>query len=136
VQLNPYLNFDGNCAAAFRFYERSLGGRIEAMLTHGESPIAGQVPSEWHARIMHARLVVGDQVLMGSDVPPGQYEPPRGFAVSLVVDDPAEAERAFAALAEGGTVRMAMQETFWALRFGMLVDRFGVPWMVNCMRPA
>ena len=85
---------------------------------------------------MHARLVVGDKVLMGSDAPPEHYEGPKGFSVSLTINDLADAERIFHALAENGTVRMPLQETFWAVRFGMLVDRFGIPWMVNCERPA
>jgi PhnB protein len=102
------------------------------MLRHGESPMAEQVPPEWRDRIMHARLVVGDKVLMGSDAPPDHYEQPRGFSVSIGIDDPGEAERIFQAMAEKGTVRMPLQKTFWALRFGMLVDQFGIPWMVNC----
>lgn len=133
MQVNPYLNFDGQCEEAFRFYEQVLGGKIEAMMTHGESPIAGEVPSEWHDRILHARLVVGDQVLMASDSPPEYYQKPQGLYVSLHVEDPAEAERIFRALAEGGTVTMPFQKTFWAAGgFGMLTDRFGTPWMINC----
>ncbi len=136
MQLNPYLTFNGQCAAAFKFYERCLGGKIEAMLTHGESPMAEQVPPEGRDRIMHARLIVGDKVLMGSDAPPEHYEEPKGFSVTLGVDDPADAERIFHALAENGTVRMPLQQTFWAVRFGMLVDQFGIPWMVNCEQHA
>jgi PhnB protein len=136
MQLNPYLTFNGQCEAAFKFYERCLGGKIEFMLTHGDSPMAQQTPAGWRNKIMHARLVVGDKVLMGSDAPPERYEGPKGFSVSLGIDQPAEAERIFNALAENGTVQMPLQETFWALRFGTLVDRFGVPWMVNCERPA
>jgi PhnB protein len=136
MQLNPYLNFDGDCADAFRFYAECLGGRIVALQTHGDSPIAGQVPAAARDRILHARLEIGDQVLMGSDSPPGQHEQPRGVWVSVQVAEPAEAERVFHALAEGGAVRMPLQETFWAARFGMLIDRFGTPWMVNCDRPA
>jgi PhnB protein len=90
------------------------------------------VPVEWRNKILHARLTVGDQVLMGSDAPPGHYEEPKGFSVSLQISDPADAERIFNVLAENGKVQMPMQKTFWAVRFGMLVDRFGVPWMVNC----
>jgi PhnB protein len=135
MQLNPYLTFNGQCEAAFKFYERCLGGKIEFMLTHGESPMAQQTPAGWRNKIMHARLVVGDKVLMGSDAPPERYEGPKGFSVSLGIDTPAEAERVFSALAENGTVQMPLQETFWALRFGTLVDRFGIPWMVNCERP-
>jgi PhnB protein len=91
---------------------------------------------EWHAKILHARMEVGDTVLMGSDAPPDHYEQPKGFSVSLVLDDVGEAERIFFALAEGGSVRMAIQETFWAAGFGMLVDKFAIPWMINCDRPA
>jgi PhnB protein len=136
MQLNPYLIFNGQCEAAFKFYERCLGGKIEFILTHGDSPMAQQTPAGWRDKIMHARLVVGDKVLMGSDAPPERYEGPKGFSVSLGIDQPAEAERIFSALAENGTVQMPLQETFWALRFGTLVDRFGIPWMVNCERPA
>jgi PhnB protein len=136
MKINAYLNFDGQCAEAFRFYERVLGGTIEIMQTHGDSPMRDQTPPEWHDRIMHVRLVVDDQVLMGSDFPPQYATKAQGFAVSLHVDDPADAERVFDALAEGGSVGMPLQQTFWAARFGMLTDRFGTPWMVNCEQGA
>ncbi|MDI3340046.1 MAG: VOC family protein [Sphaerobacter sp.] len=136
VEISPYLNFDGRCAKAFRFYAQVFGGTIEGIMTFGESPMAGQVPPEWHDRVMHARLVVRGQALMGSDSFPGQHETPRGIAVSLVIDDLAEAERIFNALAENGTVTMPFEETFWAAGFGMLVDRFGTPWLINCERGA
>ena len=136
MQMNPYLTFDGRCEAAFRFYERCLGGKIVAMITHGETPAAEHTPPGWQDKIIHARLMVGDDVLMGSDAPPEHYEAAKGFSVTLGIDDPAEAERVFHALAEDGTVRMPIEETFWALRFGMLVDRFGIPWMINCEKPA
>jgi PhnB protein len=132
MQVTPYLNFNGDCEAAFRFYERVLGGKIEAMLTHGESPIAGEVPPAWHNRILHARLVVGDTVLMASDSPPEMYQQPQGLYVSIGLQDAADGERIFHALAEGGSVTMPFEKTFWAERFGMLVDRYGIPWMINC----
>ena len=132
MQLNPYLMFNGNCEAAFRFYEKVLGGKIEAMTPHEGTPAAEHVSAEWQDMIMHARLLVGDAVLMGSDSPPEMFETPQGMRVSLHVDDPAEAERIFHALAEGGSVLMPVQETFWAHRFAMLTDRFGTPWMINC----
>ena len=132
MQLQPYLNFNGQCEEAFRFYEQCLGGQIMMMQTHGDSPIANEVPTEWHRRILHARLVVGDAVLMGSDSPPEHYARPQGLYVSLNVDSPADADRIFNAFAENGTVMMPIQQTFWAVRFGMLVDRFGTPWMINC----
>ena len=132
MQLNPYLTFNGQCEAAFKFYEKCLGGKIEAMFTHEGTPAEQHVPSEWRKQIMHARLTVGDQVLMGSDAPPERYEKPQGFSVSLNVNAPADAERIFHALAENGKVQMPLEQTFWAVRFGMCVDRFGIPWMVNC----
>jgi PhnB protein len=136
MQVNPYLNFNGTCREAFTFYEQSLGGTIEVMMTHGGTPAAEFTPPEWHSAIMHARMTVGDTVLMASDAPPEHYDTPKGFAVSLQTDDPAEADRIFNALAENGTVTMAIQETFWARRFAMLVDRFAIPWIINCPKEA
>ncbi len=136
MQLNPYLLFNGDCEAAFKFYEQCLGGRIEAMRTHAGTPAEEQVPAEWRDKILHARLVVGDEVLLASDAPPGRYEKPKGFFVHLQVKDPAEAERIFHALAKDGAVQMPIQQTFWAPLFGMLIDRFGIPWMVHCERDA
>lgn len=130
MKLNPYLTYDGQCREAFDHYQRILGGTVE-MMTHGDSPVCDEIPSAWHDRIMHACLVAGDNMLMGSDAPPQHFEQPAGFAVALAFDEPAEAERVFHALAEGGVVRMPMQETFWAARFGMVTDRFGIPWVVN-----
>ena len=136
MQLNPYLTFNGQCETAFKFYAQLLGGKIEAMLTHEGTPAEGHVPPEWRKKIMHARLTVGDQVLMASDAPPDHQEKPQGFSVSLNVDKPAEAERIFRALSENGKINMPLQQTFWAVRFGMCVDRFGTPWMVNCEKAA
>lgn len=132
MKLNPYLSFNDECKAAFKFYEQCLGGKIDTMMTYGESPMADQTPTDKLDKIMHASLIVGDTVLMGSDAPPGFLEKPQGFSVSLVFTAPEEAERIFNALAENGTVRMPIQETFWSPRFGMLTDRFGIPWMINC----
>lgn len=132
MQLNPYLTFNGQCEAAFKFYEEVLGGKIEAMIPREGTPAAENVPPEWRSKIIHARLTVGDNVLMGADAPPQRYEAPKGISVSLDIDDVADAERIFQALAKDGRVRMPIRETFWAARFGMLVDQFGIPWMVNC----
>jgi PhnB protein len=132
MQLNPYLFFNGQCEAAFKFYEQVLGGKIVAMMPHTGTPAEAHVPPEWRHKIMHARLTVGDAVLMGSDAPPDHFEKPQGFSVALQIKDPAEAERIFHALAANGTVSMPLAQTFWAIRFGMLVDRFGIPWMINC----
>ena len=131
MQLQPYLTFDRQCRAAFESYQAVLGGQL-SLVTHAESPAAAHAPPGMEDAIMHARLQVGDAVLMGSDAPPEYFTQPGGFSVTIAVDAVAEAERIFAALAEGGTVKMPLQETFWADRFGMFVDRFGTPWMVNC----
>ena len=132
MQLNPYLTFDGTCEEAFKFYEKVLGGTIEAMMPHEGTPAAEHTPAEWRKKILHARMKVGDVRLMASDAPPGRFEPMKGFSVMLNVAEPAEAERIYAALSDQGTVQMALQETFWAKRFAMFVDRFGTPWMINC----
>jgi PhnB protein len=132
MQTNPYLLFNGQCKEAFQLYERVLGGKIVTMLTHAESPMAEKTDPGWRDKILHATLMVGTTVLMASDAPPGHYERPAGFSVSLSLKEPAEAERIFKALSEGGTVKMPLQKTFWAEAFAMLVDRFGTPWMINC----
>jgi PhnB protein len=135
MQINPYLSFDGQCSAAFKFYEQALQGKIIAMMTYGDTPMAQQMPDAERGKIAHARLTVGDTVLMGSDAPVGRYEPMRGCSVTLSLDDPAEAERVYRALSPGGTETMPIQETFWARRFGMLTDQFGTAWMINCEKP-
>jgi PhnB protein len=136
MQMNPYLIFNGNCEAAFKFYEQCLGGKIVMMLNHSDAPAAEQVPAEWHDKIMHVCLDLGGRLLMGSDSPPEYFEAPQGFYVQLSIDEPVEAERIFHTLAENGKVKMPLEETFWAFRFGMLVDQFGIPWMVNCEKAA
>jgi len=133
MQINSYLLFTGQCEEAFKFYEKLLGGKIEMMMTHAGTPAESQVPTEWQKKILHARMATPGGVLMGSDAPPGRQAKPQGFSVSVSVEDPAEANRIFNALADGAiTVTMTIQETFWARRFGMLTDRFGIPWMINC----
>ena len=132
MKLNPYLNFNGQCKEAFELYAKVLGGKIEGMMTWGESPAAGHAPAEMHDKILHAYMVVGDQALMASDSPPENYEKPQGTYVAINLTDTQEGQRIFDALAENGTVQMPFEKTFWADGFGMLVDRFGTPWMVNC----
>ena len=131
MRIYTYLFFDGRCAEAFRFYERVLGDKIDFIQTAGESPVRDQFPPEQHGSILHVHMAVGDQVLMGSDAPPPHFQKPQGFSVSVSVEEPADAERIFNELSEGGRVTMAMEKTFWAERFGMCVDRFGIGWMVN-----
>jgi PhnB protein len=132
VHINPYLTFDGTCQEAFTRYHDILGGTIEAMMRYGETPASVHVPSEWRDKIIHARLLIDGQMLMGSDAPPDRREPTKGMSVALQIESPAEAQRVFEALAEGGTINMPFEKTFWAERFGALVDRYGIPWMVNC----
>jgi len=108
-----------------------LHGKIAFMLTWGDSPMAKDAPPEWSAKILHATLAVGNTTMAGSDATPGSYEAPRGFSVMLGPDE-GDAERLFTELAEGGTVRMPLQKTFWAPLFGVVTDRFGIPWVINC----
>jgi PhnB protein len=135
MRFHPYLNFDGHCAEAFRFYAELLGGELEIM-THGDAPMAGDVPESWRDRVLHAALKVGDELLMGSDAPSDRFRAPAATYVSVHVDDREEAERIFNALAEGGRVEMPFQSTFWSPGFGSLADRWGTLWMVNAAQPA
>ena len=144
MQLNAYLNFNGNGAEALTFYERHLGAKVEFRMTYGEAPpmpdsaadqpgCAGpELPKDWQNRIMHARVSLGGAIVMVSDAPPGMYKPAQGIEMTLNVDDPKEAERLFAALGDGGDVKMPLTETFWAEKFGSVTDRFGIPWLINC----
>jgi PhnB protein len=132
MQMNPYLSFKGDCEAAFKFYEQCLGGQPGAIFRYAGSTLADQVPADWSDKVMHGSLTIGDQTLMGGDVAPDQYEEPKGFSLSLQIESEADAEHIFHELAEGGKVVMPLEKTFWAARFGMLVDRFGIPWMINC----
>lgn len=125
-----YLSFDGDCEAAFRFYEQRLGATSVSMIPYAGSPMA--VPPEWETKIMHGSITLGGITVAGADPPPGGYEQPRGFRIFLEVDDPAETERLFDALAENATIEMPLQQTFWSLRFGVLTDQFGIPWTLSC----
>jgi PhnB protein len=131
MQVNPYLFYDGNCEAAFKYYEKVLGAKIEFVMRNEDAP--ADVPSvpERKNKIMHARISIDGQALMASDVPPEHFNKPQGFSVSLTVADPAEAERKFKALSEGGSVTMPFGKTFFSKGFGACQDQFGIPWMVN-----
>lgn len=133
VRFIPYLSFDGRCREAFEFYAETLGGEIRDMISHGETPVGEHVSPEWQDKIINAYLVVDGAELMGADTPPemGQVTPV-GFSVSIQIDDEARATRIFNAFAEGGTVMMPLEATFWARKFGMVTDRYGTPWMINC----
>jgi PhnB protein len=133
MNLIPYLSFNGNCEEAFKFYEKVLGGQIVFSMTWGQSPPDMQGPPAMKDKIMHATIKVGNQTLQGADSP--QFEKPAGMHVTIDLADPAEADRIFGALSAGGNVQMPIMETFWAKRFAVFVDRFGIPWMINCSKP-
>jgi len=135
MKLHTYLNYGGNCAQAFRFYEQHLGGKITMMLNHGEEPGPNQVAPEWKNAILHGRIIIGGAELMGADVPPERFQPMRSAYLSLILDSIEEAERIYALLSEGGQIFMPMQETFFAFRFAMLRDKFGTSWMLLHERP-
>jgi PhnB protein len=127
-----YLSFAGDCEAAFQLYERCLGAHIGQIFRYAGTPLVDRVPADWSEKVMHGSIAIGEQILMGADVAPDQYEPPKGISLSLHPDTVDEAERIFAGLADGGKILAPLEKTFWSERFGMVVDRFGIPWMVNC----
>ncbi len=126
MKINPYLHFHGNCAEAFKFYEKVLGGKVTMSIPFGQH---APDPS-WKDKVMHMGMKVGDIELMGTDAPPQYAQKVQGFRVSLAVTEPAEADRIYSAFTEGGSVDSPIQETFFAKRFGMVTDKFGTPWMV------
>jgi PhnB protein len=136
MDINIYLSFDGRCAEAFDFYARVFGGTVVAKHTWSETPQAGDMPPGYGDKVMHAQLRVGDKLILGADAPPQWRTKPEGFSVSVNVADKAEGRRVFEALAEGGEVKMPFGPTFWAKGFGMLVDRYEIPWMVNAQDEA
>jgi len=128
MKLDIYVNYPGHCKKAFQFYEQHLGGKITMMLTHQQQPGAANVPADWKDAILHARVEIGDTVLMGADIP--NAEPMRSAYLTLTLDSAKEAERIYALLSEGGEIFMKMEETFFASRFAMLRDKFGTSWMI------
>ena len=130
MKLYTYLNYGGNCRQAFEFYTAHLGGKITMITTHGEQPGSNNVPPDWKDAVLHARIEIGDTILLGADIPPERFQPMRSAYLSLMVDSVDEAERIYALLAEGGQIFMPMEATFFAHRFAMLRDRFGTSWML------
>lgn len=128
MKLDVYLNYAGNCQQAFRFYEQHLGGKITMMMTHGQGPNAANLPAEQKEAILHARIEIGNTVVMGADIPKSELM--RSAYLTLTLDSEMEAERLYALLSEGGQVFMKMEKTFFANRFAMLRDRFGTSWML------
>jgi PhnB protein len=135
MKLYTYLNYGGNCEQAFRFYEQHLGGKITVMMTHSQQPNPNDVSPDWKNAILHARMNIGETVLIGADVPPERFQPMRSVYLSLIVSSIDEAERIYSLLSDGGQIFMPMQETFFAFRFGMLRDKFGTSWMILHERP-
>jgi len=131
MDLTPYLNFNGTCAAAFNFYAQILNGEIVFMQTHGESPAKDSVGPDWQDKVMHACVKFGDMSLMGTDAPETRYRTPQGITVSITVPSRDDAKRIFQALAQDGRITMPFEKTFWSDGWGALIDRFGIPWMVN-----
>lgn len=130
--LSAYVAFRGDCEAAFKCYEEVLDAKPGLIFRYADSPMADVVPDGWEIKVMHGSITIGTQVLEGADVPPERYEEPKGFSLSLNVQSAREAERLFRQLSEGGRIVYPIEKTFWSERFGMVIDRFGVPWMINC----
>jgi PhnB protein len=135
MRLNTYLNYGGNCAEAFKFYEEHLGGKIGMMMKHGDMPDPSKVMPGMENSVLHATITIGDTLLMASDVPQDRWKPMRSAYLALHVPSDSDAERLFALLAQGGEVFMPLQETFFATRFAQLRDRFGTSWMIIHERP-
>ena len=133
MKLHTYINFDGNCTEAFRFYEQHLGGKITMMMTHGDGPNANELPPDWKNAVLHARITIGETELLAADIPNAQ--PMRSAYLTLIFDSIDEAERVYAALSEGGEIFMPIQENFFAFRFAQLRDKFGMNWMIIHERP-
>jgi PhnB protein len=135
MKLHTFLNYGGNCAEAFRFYERHLGGKITSMMTRADAPNPGDVAPGWATSIQYASMTLGETELMGADVPPDRFQPMRSAYLSLTVGSTDEAEHIYTLLSDGGQIFMPMEETFFAWRFAMLRDRFGTSWMILHPRP-
>ena len=138
MQLNSYLHYSGQCEEAFKFYEKCLGGKIEGLFRYEGAPgaEAQSVSADWRNKVMHARMTIGDQVLMGMDAPPDRFQKPQGFHVNIGVKSAAEGKKLFDALSDKGKIVMPFGATFWSPGFAMFVDRFGTPWMINAEQSA
>jgi PhnB protein len=137
MKLNAYISFNGNCREALEFYAGALGGKVISMIPYSEMPAGAGMPisPELSDKIMHGRVEVDGDWIMASDAPPERYRAPQGIQMSASINDVAQAEAAYAKLSAGGTIVMPMTETFWAQRFAMFQDKFGISWMINCEKP-
>lgn len=131
MHISPHLCFDGQCREAMRLYQSILGGTFQTMLTYGETPMASSMDSRWHDRIVHATLILEGIELTGVDLLPDSYQKPQGFFVTLTVPGVVRAGEIFKALGEAGTIKMPFEKTFWSPGFGVLIDRFSIPWEIN-----
>jgi PhnB protein len=131
MKVTPYLFFNGTCEEAVKFYEKVLGAKVAFMMRYKDMPAEAQRSAADEPKIAHVRFMIGEHTVMASDSPPERFNKPQGFDMSLGIEKPEEADRIFVALSEGGTITMPIAETFWAHRFGALVDKFGTPWMIN-----
>jgi PhnB protein len=132
MQVNPYIHYNGNCEEALNFYAKAIGAKIQVIMHVEGSPAAAHMPPEMAKKVLHAQFTIDGEVVMASDAPPEHFQTPQGFSVCLQMDDPVDGERKFKALAEGGVIKMPFGATFWSKGFGMCLDKFGMPWMVNC----
>ncbi|MDB5503354.1 MAG: Glyoxalase/bleomycin resistance protein/dioxygenase [Tardiphaga sp.] len=132
MQINPYVHYNGNCEEALNFYVKAIGAKIDVLMHVEGSPAAAHMPPEMAKKVLHSQFSIDGEVVMASDAAPEYFRQPQGFSISLNMEDPAEGEKIFHALADGGTVLMPFGATFWSKGFGMCVDKFGIPWMVNC----
>ena len=132
MDISPYLDFKGECEAAFNFYAQCFGGTLGPIFRYAGTPLADQVPADWQQKVMHASLTIGNQVVMGADASPDRYEAPKGFSLSVQLIDAGEAERIFGQLAARGKIHTPLERTFWAARFGVVMDQFGITWSINC----
>jgi PhnB protein len=135
LKMDTSLHFAGDCEAAFKLYERCLGAKIVYLLKWGEVPAAAEVSAEWHDKVFYGRITIGGHDLVGGDQPPKQYQRPQGCSLVLSIDNVADGERIFNELAQGGEVAVPLRQTFWSPRYGMVVDRFGIAWEINCEQP-
>jgi PhnB protein len=132
MDISPYLDFDGECEAAFAFYAQCFGGIPGPIFRYAGTPLADQVPADWQQKVMHASVKLGNQTIMGADAAPDRYERPKAFSLSIQLADTMEAERIFHQLAAKGRIHTPLERTFWAARFGVVVDQFGITWLINC----
>ena len=132
MQLNSYLHFGGQCEEAFKFYEKVFGGKMGDIFRYENAPDGQPIPADWRKKIMHVSMTIGDQLLMGMDAPPDRFSKPQGFHINIAMKKASDGKKVFDELSEGGKIVMPFAATFWAPGFGMMVDRYGIPWMVNC----